>query len=666
MLNDLLQDAAARAAAQVMDQVARSALRPREVLSVDQWAERHVVIPSQVSRRDGRYRASLTPYMKRLMRLYTHPGVNTITAMMAAQTSKTTFTDICKLYTIARAPAPTLVMFANIDAAREYNQDRFLPLVRACEETRLRMGQSPRDAKSLKLRFDAMTMHFRGSNSRQGRRSISAVRLFCDEIEAYEDPEWVEVFDRVKAGEADYKIILTSTPEMENGPIHASYLEGSRERYHVPCPHCGTYQPLIFSGLVWDGGSSASAAKALKTAHYVCQSRACEGEIFDHHKADMLAAGLWVPEDRTVDDVVKNGEGSAGPGDELAHCSFHLSGLYSPFPASSWGKIAEKWVQNRCRATPDFVRGTLGEPWVKRGERIQDDDVAALCIPEARGGYLLGEVPDGCLAITRAIDWQQDRIYVEDRGWGAGGRSTWLINFMEVPRKLGSALTDVRLPTAYARKQSTATVPIVAEFNDSGHFTEEVYRYVREQRAKGRIVLAVKGHKKAGLLAPPWSFKGQHEIEGVAGIHGTVPLLIVNSDFWKTAAATRIKAARETPKGVGAGQEGEDELGPPVRFYLPENRDSQLDDYLHQITSEHRVEDTGHGKNKGSKWATYTWAKRPGRDANHAWDCLCYNMAGADHCGVRGMPEEGESKPATTKPRPVQRKRKSTWVSRAR
>lgn len=664
---EFIDHAASIAAGRLFRSIISDALTPRPPVQVDEWADASRILPAMVSGgKPGRYRSDFTPYVKRPLRLYNHAAVNFIALMWASQTSKSETLDTCKLYTIAEDPANMLVMAPNIEDARDYNQDRFIPSLHGCRSAHRHLLPSPRDMKTLKIRFDNLTAWFRGSNSKSGRRSKIAHRVFCDEIDSYEGSEWKEVFQRVKGGSNRYKIVLSSTPDHENAGIHAEYQLGSQEKYFVPCPHCGTYQELIFSGLVWDGGSSASKEQARATARYRCQHKPCSADIYEAHKPAMLRRGLWVPASRTIEDVIENGEGSLAGGVEGSYASFHLSSLYSPFPAANWGNFAWEFANAGYRMNEEICRGWLGQPWIRRGERLEENELAPLCIPETRGGYRLGEVPDGVLAITRAIDVQKDRIYVEDRGWGKNGNETWLINFMEKPRSEGNALTDVHLPREYRRKGSNEKLGINVEFIDTGKYTDEIYRYVRAERAKGREVHGVKGEGSLSPMAAPFRRSTIDKWPDGTAMQGGIVLLLLNSDYWKTAVAGRIRIARTAP---GQGDEATGLL--PQRFHLPDNSRGELNTYLRQLTSEWRVssQDSTQAKAKQAKgtatgFAVYRWVKRPGRTDNHAWDCLYYNLGGAESVNLRSLGDPIAETPASKTPAP--KKKRRGWVSGAR
>ena len=80
---------------------------------------------------------------------------------------------------------------------------------------------------------------------------------------------------------------MVSTPTVKGLSRIQREFESSDQRfYHVPCPHCGHFQPLRFSQLRWPEGEP-------EKAEYACEDCGCL--ILEHHKTDMLAKGRWQP-----------------------------------------------------------------------------------------------------------------------------------------------------------------------------------------------------------------------------------------------------------------------------------------------------------------------------------------------------------------------------------
>lgn len=601
------------AASTLLHDAAREALAAAVLEAPDAWADRCHVIVRGTGAESGRWDTARTPYLRRPLRMFAHPAVRHLTLMTGSQLGKTSLVDILKQWVVDQDPGPAIVMYGNIDAARDYNQDRFLPGLRASPVMAGHLLPSPQDTKNLKITFDRMTMWFIGSNSRSGRRGRPARYLFLDEVSTYEeprsgpsgrtraglaartDPGWVEIYDRVKTF-GDHKIVDTSTPEDEGTGIHALYQQGSREVFYVPCPECGAYQELLWKHLRFEG---QTPDEARASARYACG--ACGVLLEEHAKAGMLAKGLWAPEGT---DTPEEFDQESAP---RAHLSFRVSSLYSPFAGATWGDMAARFVEQHRRMTPEFVCGWLGEPWRPLGDRVEIADLRR-CV----GGYRLGSVPPGALLLVASADVQKDRIYALVRGYGEFGRESWLIARAILPRVEGDGLAQLEawLRTCKAR----------AAFVDSGHFTAEVYGLARRLRG----VMPVKGQET--ITGVPWRVSRIDRMPDGQAIPGGLALLHVNNDVWKTALMARMKGADPDPGTLEPETSSETSVPARRAWHLPEDVPA---DYLEQVTSETRAEVWG------PRGLSYAWKLRPGRRDNHDLDAEVYGLAGADYLGVR-------------------------------
>ncbi|MGA0642208.1 terminase gpA endonuclease subunit, partial [Pseudomonas aeruginosa] len=113
--------------------------------------------------------------------------------------------------------------------------------------------------------------------------------------------------------------------------------------------------------------------------------------------------------------------------------------------------------------------------------------------------YPLGQVPNGAVILTAAVDTQGDRLELLVIGWGEG-MERWVVDhqvLMGNPSDLRTwDLLDEQLKRRY-RHASGVELAIVATAIDSGgHHSDEVYQFARLRR--WRNVLAIRGHSKPG------------------------------------------------------------------------------------------------------------------------------------------------------------------------
>jgi phage terminase large subunit GpA-like protein len=631
-------------AKQVLARCVKNTLAPREKEDIVEWCRQHVRLTAETSAEPGRYDPDRTPYLRRPLRMFTCPEVRRITLMCASQLGKSTFVDCCKMYAVDQAPGPAIVMYPTVDDAVDYNQDRFIPAVRSSPRMRGHLRESPRDSKNEKTRFDTCIFWHRGANAPGGRRGKPCRYVFPDEVQTFAKPkvdkdgnvrhDWTEVFERVKTF-ADHKIVCTSTPGNEGEDVERLYAEGSRERFHVPCPHCSHYQVLTQAQLVWEGGTRhADLATVKQTAHLVCTG--CKGRIHDYHKPEMNARGVWVPESRTVAEVLEHGEGSLAGGAEAEAVSFQLGAFYSPFAASTLGDMAVAFVRAKRDGgvTKEYVNGWLGEPWVATSDSVEEIEIKRLCVPLDEGGYRLGEVPADTVGLVLSVDVQKDCLYVLVRAWGEFGRNTGLVWWQKLPRAEGRNLVELdSVPRVFADRTGRQH-RVFIEAIDSGHFTAEVYTCVRRRRSEGMTrCYACKG-SSGGMMSPPHRLSRIEKYpDGKTPIPGGIELLWFNTDYWADAIASRIKGLSIEP---GDGEEKVE--GYIHGCLLPSNEDGRLDEYLDHMTAE------GKRPVRRGGQVLHVWEKRPGRQ-NHSWDAERQGFAAADLWQVRQW-----RKPAAARP----------------
>ncbi|SEM82587.1 Phage terminase large subunit (GpA) [Syntrophus gentianae] len=119
--------------------------RPRERLSVSQWAERHRVVTNGPM--TGKWRNDVTPYLIEPMDTLNLPWVRQVIMQFAPQTGKTqvAFNFLC--YVIDQAPGPCMYVMPDEKVTKRIARRRILPMFRS----------SPRIAELMSLRVDETT-----------------------------------------------------------------------------------------------------------------------------------------------------------------------------------------------------------------------------------------------------------------------------------------------------------------------------------------------------------------------------------------------------------------------------------------------------------------------------------------------------------------------------
>lgn len=586
------------------------------------------------SRPDGRDRVGL----KRPKR---------IVVRKAAQVGATEALFCAALYSIDVLGQTVLLVYPTEAAGQAKNTEQLVPAIEATPRVARHLSGSTRDLKNLKVVFRRAQLIFAWAASPITLKSRPVPRLLRDEIDEYPDGA-LELSEKRVAAFEGAQILDVSTPTLPGVGIDAAYAASDRRQYWVPCPlpGCGRYQTLVWRRVRWDGGLSASKYDVLRNTWYQCAH--CQGRIREHHKPWMLARGRWLPEGMHVDHQGRTA-GSAPPSDTWG---YHVSGLLSPMPNATWGHLAAGFIEHGGRPAREWWNENLGEVVQAQAERVE---VAAL--KRAAGGYRMGQVPAGVVALTAACDVQQDRAVVEVVGWSPRGERVALVDRRTIGAPASTRLEELeRLIRAHAplarggegrgyvalgpSPLAGQTLLVRQWYIDTGHRAQQVYRLALALRGVA-AVFPVKGEDGA-TLRTPWRWSK------VPTEAGEVALLLVNTWHWKDELLAQLKAASgedlrqgkaeseisdlRSARGAGApmGDGAEVEAVALTAPQFPEDVDEQ---YLKQLTSEQFVFEPGKGGRKG-KWA---WRLRPGEVDNHYLDCRIYNLAGADANGVRRL-----------------------------
>ncbi len=604
---------------ELVDQLLRTYLRPRESLSVDAWADRYRVLAGETSAEPGPWRTERTPYLRQIMQdLSDDSPYEEIVAQFGTQLGKSESGLNWIGYGIDHDPGPMMLILPTVDIAKRFSKQRLAPMVRETPSLRARIRDSrSRDSGNTTLvkEFPGGLLVVTGANSAAGLASMPSRILYADEVDDYPDDVdgQGEPLGLATARQDTFsrrKRLLSSSPKRPPGfsTIEARYNSGTRFRYEVPCPHCGMHQVLEWGGkevphgLKWVGTDPS-------TAHYVC--RHCGAMIEEYAKTAMLAGGRWVAENPAA-----------------AVRSYHLSSLYSPLGWLSWATIVREFLeaaealQGGKTAPMKTWRNTrLALTWAEPGARLQ---VHALKERAQReGAHRLRDVPGPVAVLTAGVDVQDNRLEASVWGWGPGEECA-LVDHQVIPGDPAQDQVWQRLDDYLAtrfRHSGGGTIGIDAVAIDTGgHFTHTVYGYVRARSPGRRVEIggqvwvqrfyAVKGQDRPGL---PIKGKGTSVDVNYRGklVPRGVQLWMVGVNSAKDWLYARLRQERAGPGYV----------------HVPAD---VTEDWCEQMTVESRVQA------RTARGIRMVWCCPKGK-RNEAWDCAVYALFAAHAIGVERM-----------------------------
>jgi phage terminase large subunit GpA-like protein len=441
----------------------------------------------------------------------TDPRVQVIVFKASAQVSKTEgLINNTVGYFIHADPSPIMVVQPTLDLAELWSKERLAPMLRDTPVLK-NLVEDPRTRDSgntvLSKSFTGGHVSIVGANSPVGLASQPIRVLALDEVDRFPaqvgtegDP--VSLATKRTTTFPDRKILMASTPTIkDHSRIDDAYEHSDKNRYHVPCPDCGTFQPLEWKSLSW-------ADRPPEQAFYIC--RECGVVIEQSSKTAMIDAGKWIPEAPFSD--------TAG---------YWINELYSPWV--TWGEMAANFL--KAKQKPEtlqvFVNTSLAECWEEQGEGITLKDISE------RGEVYDFEIPDGVLILVAGIDTQDDRLEVEIVGYGKD-EERWSIDYRTLRGDPAKAVVWADLSDLLTREFEGRDGRIhriaAAAIDSGGHHTQTVYKFCKAN--KGRRWFAVKGSNTPGRpIASRPQKSGRQKID----------LFLIGTETAKDEIAARIK-----------------------------------------------------------------------------------------------------------------------------
>ena len=567
-------------------------LRPKDALSLSGWADKYMVLP-EGSSESGRYSSSTIPYQKEIMDAITDSEVTDVAVMSSSQVGKTTIIMVGIAYYIDYEPSTQMIVMPTIHDGEKFSKTRLAQMISDIPSLREKVSPAKsRDSNNtilLKV-YPGGSLSIGGANSPSSLASDPRRIIWMDEVDRYpesagEEGNPILLAEKRATSYWNKKHILTSTPTIaKTSKIKAAYDKGSQEEWQVACPACGEFQPYEFERVDFE-------SVGMVCSH--CGVLSSEREWKDsEHK--------WV----------------ALHPERKKFRSFRLNELASPFV--DWEEIIDafKDANDRYKRLHDphdlkvFKNTRLGEVWDDEalGETLDDE------VLYRRAEAYDGELPDGVIVLTAAVDVQDNRFEIEVKGWGRDFES-WGIYKTEI---YGELIKHDVWDELEAYLNRTFTFSDGRELNiaafaidTGGHFTNDVYKWARAMRKKGKSCYAVKGyagqpdiellHKKTVVEIKEKRSDGSEYVVDRTTLH------VLGVDSGKEDITQRLKI----------NEPGEGYCHFPVEDGLGRGFD---EDYFRGLTAEYQIDKMVKGRYKK------VWVQKAGI-RNEPLDLFNYNYA---------------------------------------
>jgi phage terminase large subunit GpA-like protein len=569
--------------------------RPPEEITVSQCADQHRVL-GRGSSKPGPWETSHVPFMRDVMDAFSIDCVEEIWLIKPTQSGGTESILNMLLYAILQDPGPAMIVEPTENLADEVSRDRIDAMIEGCEHLKEVKTSDPDDLTKRKKTFSTMALYLAWSNSPSSLASRPIRYALFDEVNKYAKFSGEEANplslgkERTNTFIFTRKLIYISTPTTDAGYITRGEEScEARFRYHVPCPHCGHRQVLIFEQVQFSEFKD-DVKKVEEFSFYGCED--CKGKIFNDAKTAMVRNGRWI---------------DLNSGLEFAECirqirpkrlGFQINRLYSPW--HTFGMVAREFLESKDypEKLMNWRNSWMAESWVERYETKSEKEIL-----ENTVDIEPFTCPLGTIALTAGIDPSADGFWIVLLAWRRD-MSCHLISydFLDSWDQLKTLIFEAAFPVEGSENQLSIWRAVLdtgggQREQDDWSMTETAYDWLRKNgrnRCFGAKGMSHPSTQKIQIVRIDKTPQGQP-------MPGGITLLLVDTSRFKDAIHYRL-AIKE---------------GDPGRFTFHKESGS---DYVSHLLAEER--------RRNFKTGQTTWFRI--RKGNHWFDATVLAFAAAD------------------------------------
>jgi phage terminase large subunit GpA-like protein len=573
-------------------QALAAALKPPDPIDYLRFAEDNIAFGPGEPRPGGYDRRAFRYFDSILEALGPNDPARIITLCASAQIGKTILGNVFALGSVVMGRGTVLIVHPGLEGASRWSKMKLSPMMRSTPAVSALFPQRPRDAADsvlYKARMDGFgDLLISGANSAASLSQVTAPYVLEDDLSKWTENEAgdAELQADSRARAHSYaKIFKISTPlTLPNCKITRNFEAGSREMPYISCVHCGHMHVLEWANF---------HPEQAENPFFVCP--ACGGVLEQRHRQAMLNSFEWRAEN---------------PAAARTHRSFWLWSAYSVL--QDWSLIVAEWnrAQGDGAAEQVFSTDVLGKAFMPKGDGRPPTELAARA---ERSHYARGEVPEGGLILTLAVDCQLDRIEWQLVGHGEGYRR-FVIDIGTIDRHISEPGCQRDLDLLMRRRWTNfrgRPLEVSMCAIDAGWSRDDVVAFTHRY-SRSRVV-AVRG--VPGDLAPRVGRAERERSEKTGEFYkfGGRPVLPIGIYQLKSSLYRDLVKDDPSEKGYIA---------------FPNNLPFR---YFEELVSERRVPHRHMGVTK------FTWEKISDRQANECHDTIIYATAAALHFGVNRM-----------------------------
>lgn len=486
-----------------------SLLFPTERLTTTEYAEKHIVLSSEVTANPGRVSCDRTPCFKGFLKYVDDPTTRVVIAKKSAQIGWTQVVNFFMENKIVNDPQNIIIAFPCESLAKSYSEEKWRPAVKN-SQTLTRLIGDPSKSRFDFFKFPGGWLKFSSAGSVNGLTSSSAAFLIAEEPDRFSrdlkgQGGSLDIFlERCKTF-PNSLLIYGGTPVEEGfSNVDDAYELSNKFVFMCKCHECGEFHVFGFDNLKADVYMDKRVSKTFgiydpETAYYECPH--CKARWTEEQKnANLLESTKY------------HDEGWLATA-ESHFIGFAFNALMSTFGAgatmvSLMSKKLEAEVElakGKDAKIKSFVNNSMGLSYAPR-----DSSVDVKTLVQCRLNYPEMTVPAGGLVLTMGVDVQLNRLAVVINARGRNGlvwKVWWGELFGNPPDPADDVWTQLeelylrRIPHAFSTEEKPIMLAISAMSIDTGNWTSVVYGWVKRIAKLKPYTFATKGDSSAGATS---------------------------------------------------------------------------------------------------------------------------------------------------------------------
>jgi phage terminase large subunit GpA-like protein len=512
-------------------------LEPKADMSVMEWAEEFRVLSREESNDyPGDYDMENTPALRGIMSLLGRRGIRRMVGQKSAQIGWTAGV-LCSAmgYFAHWRPCVQVVMFPRIQSAKDFDAEKFTPMVRATPALykRIRLKSRADGNSATRKHFPGGLIKLVASNSPSDVKSTSAAFLAVEEPDDTnrdvkgQGRSMALLRERGKTIRNSFMLIGGTPTAKGASEVEAEMRTTDQRRLLVECHHCGERHDLSWDYVTIPG---ANLTEEDLQAPEIAE-RYPEREVYGRARWEDAfytcphCGGVWTDDER-IENIRRVCRVAPDygwePTAESPDPGFFFNELQSVFDGSRVPVLAEKFLRAQHlldQGDPSemiaFWNSSRGLPWEYRGELPEEEELRARAEK-----YAEWSCPAGGLVPLMTVDVQHNRLAVTV--WVVGrGDEMWLAYWGEL---YGATIVAhqgawVELEQTLARRVRHASgaqlrIAGVAIDCSDGQTSDAAYAFVRKHNMPGRPVRALKGapddEGRVEIWTPPRAIDPNH------------------------------------------------------------------------------------------------------------------------------------------------------------